>query len=104
MAQSGHGGPAKAGPPTLSRDNPVLCCPNYEDLHAGIGSRYICIEQRRLIPVQVDCNPEKIQSFAGGSAPLWQILTHSSRKYQNIHAFQNSCHSPDSCAQAMSVK
>src|ERR1700687_4532447 len=51
MARLGHGGWATAELPTLSRDSPVLCCPNYEDLHAGIGARYICIEQRLLIPV-----------------------------------------------------
>ena len=44
MEQLGHGGRATAEPPTLSRDSPVLCCPNYEDLHAGLRARYICIE------------------------------------------------------------
>src|ERR1700693_755995 len=51
-----HGGRATAELPTLSRDSPVLCCPDYEDLHAGIWARYICIEQRLLIPVSVDCD------------------------------------------------
>src|SRR5271169_4777417 len=37
-AQLGHGGRAMAESPTLSRDSPVLCCLNYEDLYAGIGA------------------------------------------------------------------
>src|ERR1039458_6002910 len=68
--QLGNGGRATAELPTLFRDSPVLCCPNYKDLHARLGGRYICIDKSHLIvAVRVDCDPEKIQRFACSSAP-----------------------------------
>ncbi len=95
VAQSGHGGWAAQSfqhSPAIAQSSAARITRTFtreSGLDISASSRGSSFR------VQVDLDPEKIQSFARGRAHLWRILTYSCRKYQNIQAFQNSCHSPD---------
>jgi hypothetical protein len=83
-----HSGRVTAKLSAHAHNSLVFCCPNYEDLHAGIVGRYIYIEQSFLIPLWVDHNPDEIQRFARSNAHLWRLFTHCNREHDNIQSFQ----------------